>query len=117
MGHRAVAAQIQIPPVGRRIQTNGFNPPLQHIQPRRTALLSGWALDGPSTPARLGCDAAFALSDHCDFDELLTFVERSRARRVLTLHGFADELATQLRRRGLDASALRSTEQLALALS
>lgn len=104
-------AVLVIPPHLRGLRA------LAHIQPRRTALLSGWALDGPATTSRLDCDAAFALSDHCDFDELLTFVERSRARRVLTLHGFATELATQLRRRGLDASALRSTEQLALALA
>lgn len=93
------------------------SPSVERIRPRRTALLSGWAVDGTATLLRRECDAAFALSDHCDFDELLTFVERSGARRVLTVHGFAAELASQLRRRGLDASALRSNEQLTLALA
>ncbi|HEY6379964.1 MAG TPA: MBL fold metallo-hydrolase [Candidatus Dormibacteraeota bacterium] len=90
---------------------------LERMGPRRTALLSGWAVDGAATLLRLDCDAAFPLSDHGDFDELLAFVERSGARRVLTVHGFAAELAAQLRRRGVDASPLRSNEQLALALA
>lgn len=104
-------AVLVVPPHLRRLRA------LERIGPTRTAVLTGWAVDRDATLGRLGCDAAFPLSDHCDFDELLTFVERSGAHRVLTLHGFADEFANQLRRRGLDASPLRANEQLALALA
>ena len=89
---------------------------IRRLGPVRRAALTGWAMD-PWTPERLHCDAAFPLSDHADFDELVSYVLASGARRVLTLHGFAEDLARHLRSRGLDASPLRSAEQLALALA
>ena len=81
----------------------------------RTALISGWAKDAEF--ARLfGADAAFDLSDHCDFDELVELVERSRADQVYTVHGYTEDFARHLRKRGIRASALEASEQLALAL-
>jgi Cft2 family RNA processing exonuclease len=81
----------------------------------RTALISGWAKDAEF--ARLfGADAAFDLSDHCDFDELLELVERSGADQVYTVHGYTEDFARHLRKRGIRASALEASEQLALAL-
>ncbi|MBI1796191.1 MAG: hypothetical protein HYR74_03975 [Candidatus Eisenbacteria bacterium] len=67
---------------------------------RRTAFLSGWAL---APPGRFGrYDAAFPISDHADWSELLEMVERVRPRRIYTLHG-ADTFAARLRARGYDA--------------
>jgi Cft2 family RNA processing exonuclease len=81
----------------------------------RTALVSGWARD--TAFARLfGADATFDLSDHCDFDELVEVVERSGADQVYTVHGYTEDFARHLRKRGVRASALEATEQLALAL-
>ncbi|HEY3195667.1 MAG TPA: MBL fold metallo-hydrolase RNA specificity domain-containing protein [Candidatus Dormibacteraeota bacterium] len=81
----------------------------------RTALISGWAKDAEF--ARLfGADAAFDLSDHCDFDELLELVERSGGDQVYTVHGYTEDFARHLRKRGIRASALEASEQLALAL-
>ena len=81
----------------------------------RTALVSGWAKDADF--ARIfGADATFDLSDHCDFDELMEVVERSGADQVYTVHGFTEDFARHLRKRGIRASALEATEQLALAL-
>ncbi len=81
----------------------------------RTALVSGWARDAEF--ARMfGADATFDLSDHCDFDELLEVVERSGADQVYTVHGFTEDFARVLRRKGLRACALEANEQLALAL-
>lgn len=81
----------------------------------RTALISGWAQD-PDFRRIFGADYAFPLSDHCDFDELLEVVRLSGADHVYTVHGFADDLARHLRRRGVRAHALAVTEQLQLAL-
>jgi Cft2 family RNA processing exonuclease len=81
----------------------------------RTALVSGWAQDA-SFWRVFGADLAFPLSDHCDFDELLEVIRRSGAEKVYTVHGFVQEFAKQLRRRGVRAHALQATEQLALAL-
>jgi len=81
----------------------------------RTALVSGWAKDAEF--ARLfGADAAFDLSDHCDFDELMEVVERSGADQVYTVHGYTEDFARSLRKRGIKAWALEANEQLALAL-
>jgi Cft2 family RNA processing exonuclease len=89
---------------------------VQRLAPLRMAVLTGWAVD-PGTALRMNCHSAFPLSDHADFDELIEYVQRSGARRVLTVHGFADEFAHQLRRRGIDASPLKRPEQLALQLA
>jgi Cft2 family RNA processing exonuclease len=97
------------PPLGRG---SAF---LAKIPSRRTAVVSGWALDRGAV-YRYGCDAAFPLSDHADFSELLNFVERVGPRRVLTVHGFADEFAQMLRSRGIEASAAGRDTQLELTL-
>jgi Cft2 family RNA processing exonuclease len=88
---------------------------LEKIGPRRTAVLTGWAID-PGAKYRYGCDAAFPLSDHADYDELLRYVELVQPKRVLTVHGFAAEFAADLRRRGVEAWALAQENQLELKL-
>jgi Cft2 family RNA processing exonuclease len=81
------------------------------IQPRRTATITGWAIDR-ETRYRSGCDAAFPLSDHAGFDDLLSFVEAVNPRRVFTVHGFAEQFAATLRQRGREAWALGRNNQL-----
>jgi len=81
----------------------------------RTALVSGWAKDADF--ARIfGADATFDLSDHCDFDELFELVERSGADQVYTVHGYTEDFAKFLRRKGIKAWALEKPEQLTLAI-
>jgi DNA ligase 1 len=86
---------------------------IQSIRPRRTAILTGWALD-PGAIYRYQCDAAFPLSDHADYPDLWRYVELVKPNRVLTLHGYAREFAEDLRRRGLEAWALGEDNQLEL---
>jgi len=88
---------------------------MQKVGPHRTAMLTGWAID-PGAKFRYRCDAAFPLSDHADYDELLRYVELVQPKRVLTVHGFAAEFATDLRRRGIEARALAGENQLELKL-
>jgi DNA ligase 1 len=85
------------------------------IARRRTAVITGWAMD-PGAIYRYQCDAAFPLSDHADFPDLLRFVEAVQPKRVLTLHGFAQEFATTLRERGIEAWALGEDNQLELGI-
>ncbi len=47
------------------------------------------------------------MSDHCDFNELISMVEQSGAQKVYTIHGFVNEFAQELRKRGIDASPLK----------
>ncbi len=79
----------------------------------RVAVLTGWALD-PGCAPRHQAEAAFPLSDHADFADLVELVRRVAPRRVYTLHGFATEFASHLRGLGIDARALGHLEQLDL---
>ena len=84
---------------------------IQRIKNRRTAVLTGWALD-QGAAFRYQCDAAFPLSDHADYTDLVRYVELVAPRRVLTLHGFAAAFAADLRQRGIEAWALSQENQL-----
>ena len=78
-------------------------------------MISGWAVD-PNAIYRYQVDAAFPLSDHADYTDLLRYVELVQPKRVLTLHGFAAEFARDLRDRGVEAWALSEENQLELTL-
>src|SRR5438477_5042 len=82
----------------------------------RTAVLTGWAVD-PGCRFRYQCDAAFPLSDHADFPELIEMVKLVQPQKIYTLHGFAAEFAQTLRQLGYDASALSQDEQFPLPFS
>ncbi len=81
----------------------------------RIATVTGWALDA-GTRFRMGVDATIPLSDHADYDGLLAHVRAVSPKRVLTLHGFAQEFARDLRRLGIEAWALTGPNQLELQL-
>jgi len=87
---------------------------LSRVQPRETAVLTGWALDGPGVARRYGADLAFPLSDHADFPALVQYARSTGATEVITHHGFARELADALCAEGLDARAAGQPRQLAL---
>jgi DNA ligase-1 len=88
---------------------------LEKIPRKRVAMISGWAVD-PNAKYRYQVDAAFPLSDHADYPDLLRYVELVQPQRVLTLHGFAAEFARDLRERGVEAWALSAQNQLELML-
>ncbi len=88
---------------------------LRQVGQLRTAVLTGWAID-PGCRYQSQCDAAFPLSDHADFPDLIEFVKRVAPRRVYTLHGFAADFAQTLRDLGFNAQALSEREQLSLSL-
>src|SRR5207247_3676190 len=89
---------------------------LRKVGRARAAVLTGWAVD-PNCRFRYQTDAAFPMSDHADFSELVEFVKRVGPTRVFTLHGFAADFAQTLREIGFEAQALSEQEQLALPLA
>jgi len=89
------------------------SPSLGRIWPRSVAVLTGWATD-PASVRWYRTDAAFPLSDHCDFDSLVQYAERTGAREIITHGGFAEQLAASLRERGRDARAVGRPLQLKL---
>jgi Cft2 family RNA processing exonuclease len=83
---------------------------IQRIKRKRTAFLSGWALD-PTVYRRFAVDEAIPLSDHADFEELLAYVQAVKPSVVYTLHGFPD-FAAHLRKLGIKAKHLEPKSQL-----
>jgi putative mRNA 3-end processing factor len=63
---------------------------------------SGWALD-KRYGTMMGLDHALAMSDHCDYAELLEFVRASGANKIYTFHGFSHDFADSLKKLGFDA--------------
>jgi DNA ligase 1 len=88
---------------------------LKKIPRKRVAMISGWAME-PSAVYRYQVDAAFPLSDHADYNDLIRYVGLIQPKRVFTLHGFAAEFARELRERGVEAWALTEENQMELTL-
>ena len=88
---------------------------LRSIENRVTVMISGWGADA-SAKYRYGVDEVLPLSDHADYDDLIRCVERVNPSRILTMHGFAEEFAADLRRRGREAWSLTGVNQLELPL-
>jgi Cft2 family RNA processing exonuclease len=70
--------------------------------PLRVAAVTGWG-DRARGP---GVDRVFRLSDHADYDGLLRLAEAVGPARIHVVHGYATELARDLRARGFDAEAV-----------
>ena len=87
------------------------SPMIENIPHKRVAMLSGWAVE-PNAIYRYQVDAAFPLSDHADYNDLIRYVDLVKPKRVLTLHGFAAEFARDLRERGVEAWALSEENQM-----
>ncbi len=66
---------------------------------------SGWALANWYRYSS-GLDYALPLSDHCDFDDLISLVKRCDPSKVYTFHGYSTDLAAQLNKLGYDAEPL-----------
>jgi Cft2 family RNA processing exonuclease len=105
-GGNAYGRVVLLPPYLRR------SPMMERLPRRRTAFLSGWAVD-PDTIYRFGVDEAIPFSDHADFDELVDYVRRAGPSQVYTLHG-PPEFAAHLRGLGYRAQHLEPRAQLPL---
>lgn len=66
---------------------------------------SGWGVD-KKYKYMMNLDHVIPFSDHCDFKELLEVVAKCRPNKVYTFHGFEEEFARELVRRGYDAEPI-----------
>ena len=82
---------------------------IRRVPRGETVALSGWALQRSWRRT----DHALPLSDHCDFDELIELVRRSRASVIYVTHG-SNRFARELRDRGFRAEFLRARPQMRL---
>ena len=67
---------------------------------------SGWAQSQRFAFARQH-DFSIALSDHCDYNELIELVKHCDPDKVYTVHGFVEEFAGDLVKLGFDAQPLK----------
>jgi putative mRNA 3-end processing factor len=88
---------------------------IKSIRRKRTAILSGWAMD---TRSRFfsGVDETIPLSDHADFSELLEYVQKTKPEKIYTVHGFA-EFVRYLKEEGFDAEPLNESTRVDLSFS
>jgi putative mRNA 3-end processing factor len=117
------AAGIELPPVQRSdgevprelwsqalivAPPGAVNTPWMHkFDSASTAFASGW-MQLRAARRRRALDRGFILSDHVDWDSLMSTIRATGARRVLVTHGYADEVVKYLREQGLDAQALNT---------
>ncbi len=106
-GHAPPGHVLIAPPHATRSQL------LRGLKAKRTAMLSGWALQ-PGARFRYRVDAMLPMSDHADHPGLLECIQRVRPKRILTVHGFAREFASELRTRGMQAWCAYGGDQLEL---
>lgn len=72
-----------------------------------TGIASGWmAMRG--TRRRRSADKGFVLSDHADWDELLTAIKATEAERVFVTHGYTDIFSKYLSSVGYDAGIVKT---------
>ncbi|MGQ0796189.1 MAG: MBL fold metallo-hydrolase RNA specificity domain-containing protein [Nitrosopumilaceae archaeon] len=69
---------------------------------------SGWAQSSIYSFAKQH-DYSIALSDHCDYNDLIELVKKSNPEKIFTVHGFVDEFAKDLVNIGYDAQPLRES--------
>jgi putative mRNA 3-end processing factor len=81
---------------------------VRRVPRAETIALTGWALHGTRD-----ADHGLPLSDHADFNELVSFAEQCRAGVVYVTHGSA-RFVEELRRRGIRAEFLRAKPQMRL---
>ncbi|WP_027393303.1 ligase-associated DNA damage response exonuclease [Aquimarina latercula] len=75
---------------------------IRKMVPYVTASASGWmAFRGARR--RRAIDKGFVLSDHCDWDGLLTAVKETGATKVISTHGYTEIFSRYLRELGYDA--------------
>ncbi|WP_142784027.1 ligase-associated DNA damage response exonuclease [Changchengzhania lutea] len=75
---------------------------IRKMVPYVTASASGW-MTFRGARRRRAIDKGFVLSDHCDWEGLLTAIQATGAEKIITTHGYTDIFAKYLREQGYDA--------------
>jgi DNA ligase-1 len=75
------------------------SPVVRSIRGRHSIAVTGWAMDGRQTEWYRS-KAAFPISDHADFDDLLRYIELAKPKVVSLIHGFK-EFADHIQQMGV----------------
>lgn len=80
---------------------------MQRFAPYATGVCSGW-MQVRGNVRRRNPDAAFALSDHADWEGLVTAVKATGAQKVFTTHGFQSAFSRYLNEIGIEAREVKT---------
>ena len=80
---------------------------MQRFTPYATGVCSGW-MQVRGNVRRRNPEAAFALSDHADWDGLLTAVKATGAEKVFATHGFQSAFSRYLNETGIEAGEVKT---------
>lgn len=75
---------------------------IRKMVPYVTASASGW-MTFRGARRRRAIDKGFVLSDHCDWQGLLSSIEATGAEKIICTHGYTDIFSRYLREEGYDA--------------
>ncbi|MFD2563866.1 ligase-associated DNA damage response exonuclease [Aquimarina rubra] len=75
---------------------------IRKMVPYVTASASGW-MTFRGARRRRAIDKGFVLSDHCDWDGLLTAIKETGATKIISTHGYTEIFSKYLRELGYDA--------------
>ncbi len=102
MDKKILAGQILIiPPAAMSPQL------LKKIPGAVTAICSGW-MQIRGNRRWQAADAGFAISDHADWDGLLTAVKASGAEKIMVTHGYTEPFARYLNELGMNAGVVQT---------
>jgi len=122
--HQAlVSAGIALPPVERvtpetpkeRLKNSiviappsaESSPWMKKFEPYEVGVCSGW-MQVRGNMRRRNADAGFALSDHADWDGLLTAVKETGAEKVFVTHGFQSAFSRYLNEQGIESAEVKT---------
>jgi putative mRNA 3-end processing factor len=122
--HQAlISAGIQLPPVERVTPETSkeklknsivIAPPsadgspwMKKFEPYEAGVCSGW-MQVRGNVRRRNADAGFALSDHADWDGLLSAVKETGAEKVFVTHGFQSAFSRYLNEQGVESAEVKT---------
>lgn len=80
---------------------------MKKFTPYRTAICSGW-MQVRGNQRRRNADKGFVLSDHCDFEGLLSSIKATGCEKAFVTHGFQSVFTKYLNEIGIDASEVKT---------
>ena len=90
--------------------TNGKHHFITYLKEKYNAVtigFSGWAIKN-NYCNYMNLDYAFPFSDHCDFNESIEVVKKSKPENIYTVHGFQKDFANYLNLIGHDAEPIEN---------
>jgi putative mRNA 3-end processing factor len=83
------------------------SPWMKRFYPYATGICSGW-MQVRGNVRRKNADAGFALSDHADWEGLLSAVKATGAEKVYATHGFQSAFSRHLNEHGIEAGEVKT---------